>query len=191
MTVVYNAIDTVQFSPGVGDGARLDELAGLPAASEGTIRVGLVATYARWKGQDLFIESDQPAPVCSSDTFLYRRGADLQDDGITVFGRGASGVGGRTGRGRSSGVHTVSGRDGRRVPGAGRRSSREYKSGAIWPDDRRSDGLQPPGHRVEHRRRGPNYSPTARMPWGSSPVIPMPWPRPSIASSKMTRSATR
>ena len=55
VTVVYNAIDTVRFAPGVGDGARLDGLAGLPPALEGTVRVGLVATYARWKGQDLFM----------------------------------------------------------------------------------------------------------------------------------------
>jgi glycosyltransferase involved in cell wall biosynthesis len=57
VTVVYNAIDTVRFAPGVGDGARLDDLAGLPAALEGTVRVGLVATYARWKGQDLFMRA--------------------------------------------------------------------------------------------------------------------------------------
>jgi glycosyltransferase involved in cell wall biosynthesis len=35
----------------------LDRLAGLTAAGAGTIRVGLVATYARWKGQDLFLEA--------------------------------------------------------------------------------------------------------------------------------------
>jgi len=53
--VVYNAIDTDRFAPGAGDGKWLDGLAGLPAAPEGTVRVGLVATYARWKGQDLFM----------------------------------------------------------------------------------------------------------------------------------------
>jgi glycosyltransferase involved in cell wall biosynthesis len=57
VTVVYNAIDTVRFAPGDGDGAWLDRLAGLPVARPGTVRVGLVATYARWKGQDLFIEA--------------------------------------------------------------------------------------------------------------------------------------
>jgi glycosyltransferase involved in cell wall biosynthesis len=57
VTVVYNAIDTVRFAPGGGDGARLDRLAGLPAAQEGTIRVGLVATHGRWKGQDLFMRA--------------------------------------------------------------------------------------------------------------------------------------
>ena len=57
VTVVYNAIDTVRFAPGVGDGPGLDRLAGLPAAVAGTVRVGLVATYARWKGQDLFMSA--------------------------------------------------------------------------------------------------------------------------------------
>jgi glycosyltransferase involved in cell wall biosynthesis len=55
VTVIHNAIDTVRFAPGVGEGARLDDLAGVPAAPEGTVRVGLVATYARWKGHDLFM----------------------------------------------------------------------------------------------------------------------------------------
>jgi glycosyltransferase involved in cell wall biosynthesis len=48
--VVPNAIDVSHFSPGAGDGAELDRLAGVPAAPPGTVRVGLVATYARWKG---------------------------------------------------------------------------------------------------------------------------------------------
>ena len=32
-------------------------MAGLPAAAPGTLRVGLVATFARWKGQDLFLKA--------------------------------------------------------------------------------------------------------------------------------------
>jgi glycosyltransferase involved in cell wall biosynthesis len=55
--VVYNAIDVDHFSPGPVDAARLDELAGLPAAPPGTVRIGLVATYAKWKGQDVFIDA--------------------------------------------------------------------------------------------------------------------------------------
>jgi glycosyltransferase involved in cell wall biosynthesis len=39
------------------EAGRLDELAGLPPAAPGTVRVGLVATYARWKGQDVFLEA--------------------------------------------------------------------------------------------------------------------------------------
>ena len=55
--MIYNAIDTQLFSPGSGDGAKLDELAGLPSAEPGTLRVGLVATFARWKGHELFLQA--------------------------------------------------------------------------------------------------------------------------------------
>lgn len=55
--VVYNGVDVERFTPAPGDGARLDALAGLPPAPEGTLRIGLVATYARWKGQEVFLEA--------------------------------------------------------------------------------------------------------------------------------------
>ncbi|HTL27868.1 MAG TPA: glycosyltransferase family 4 protein [Tepidisphaeraceae bacterium] len=64
--VVYNAIDTQVFSPGPGDGKWLDELAGREPVDGDVVRVGLIATFARWKGQGLFIEAaaqllkDQP-----------------------------------------------------------------------------------------------------------------------------------
>ncbi|VTU00927.1 group 1 glycosyl transferase : Group 1 glycosyl transferase OS=Corallococcus coralloides (strain ATCC 25202 / DSM 2259 / NBRC 100086 / M2) GN=mshA4 PE=4 SV=1: Glyco_transf_4: Glycos_transf_1 [Gemmataceae bacterium] len=48
--VVPNAVDLDRFCPGAGDGPELDRLAGVPVAEPGTVRVGLVATYARWKG---------------------------------------------------------------------------------------------------------------------------------------------
>lgn len=54
--VIRNAVDTERFAPGPGDGGLLDRLAGLPAATN-VLRVGLIATYARWKGQDLFLEA--------------------------------------------------------------------------------------------------------------------------------------
>jgi glycosyltransferase involved in cell wall biosynthesis len=55
--VILNAIDTDTFTPGPGDGAALDRLAGLTPAPPGTVRVGLVATYARWKGQEILLEA--------------------------------------------------------------------------------------------------------------------------------------
>ncbi|MFL5348764.1 MAG: glycosyltransferase family 4 protein [Hyalangium sp.] len=55
--VVYNGVDVERFAPGPGEGSRLDALAGLPPAPEGTLRLGLVATYARWKGHDLFLQA--------------------------------------------------------------------------------------------------------------------------------------
>jgi glycosyltransferase involved in cell wall biosynthesis len=54
---IYNAVDTARFAPGPGDGAALDAAAGLPPAPPGTVRVGLVATFARWKGHEVFLEA--------------------------------------------------------------------------------------------------------------------------------------
>jgi glycosyltransferase involved in cell wall biosynthesis len=55
--MIYNAVDTRLFSPGRADGSKLDELAGLPPAQPGTVRIGLVATFARWKGHELFLQA--------------------------------------------------------------------------------------------------------------------------------------
>jgi glycosyltransferase involved in cell wall biosynthesis len=55
--VVANAIDTDRFCPGAMRGHWLDELAGLPPAPPEVVRVGLVATYARWKGHDVFLDA--------------------------------------------------------------------------------------------------------------------------------------
>ncbi len=55
--VIANTVDVNEYYPALQDGALLDELAGLPAAPAGCLRVGLVATYARWKGHDVFLEA--------------------------------------------------------------------------------------------------------------------------------------
>jgi glycosyltransferase involved in cell wall biosynthesis len=54
--VIPNAIDVNVFSP---TGARLDldRLAGLPPAPAEVMRVGLVATYGRWKGHAVFLDA--------------------------------------------------------------------------------------------------------------------------------------
>jgi glycosyltransferase involved in cell wall biosynthesis len=57
VAVVYNAVDFERFQPRHQQDALLDSLAGLPPASGGTIRIGLVATYAKWKGHRLFLEA--------------------------------------------------------------------------------------------------------------------------------------
>ena len=66
---IYNAIDLKRFSPASESGAWLDQLAGLPPPLPGTVRVGLVATYARWKGHDLFLEA--AARVTPSPTVRF------------------------------------------------------------------------------------------------------------------------
>jgi glycosyltransferase involved in cell wall biosynthesis len=57
VAVVHNAVDTDYFSPGPGDGSLLDRLANLEPADTEVVRIGLVATYALWKGHDVFIQA--------------------------------------------------------------------------------------------------------------------------------------
>lgn len=55
ITVVPNAVNLEQFQPGPADGTDLDRLAGMPPAE--FVRVGLVATYANWKGHGVFLDA--------------------------------------------------------------------------------------------------------------------------------------
>lgn len=53
---LYNGIDTTVFSPR-GDRLDLDLLSGLPPAGPNVIRVGMLATFARWKGHEVFLRA--------------------------------------------------------------------------------------------------------------------------------------
>jgi glycosyltransferase involved in cell wall biosynthesis len=63
---VLNVVDLNEFTP-QGSALDLDALSGLPPASPGTIRVGLLAALAWWKGHRLFLEGlagiDRNLPV--------------------------------------------------------------------------------------------------------------------------------
>jgi glycosyltransferase involved in cell wall biosynthesis len=63
--VVRNAVDLDEFQPG-GPRLDLDALAGLPAAGSEVLRVGIVATFARWKGQDVFLDAFERIPASRS-----------------------------------------------------------------------------------------------------------------------------
>jgi glycosyltransferase involved in cell wall biosynthesis len=65
ITTVYNAVNLDRFKPD-GNVAPLDELSGLPSASPGTTRVGLVATFARWKGHEVFLRALAALPTTAS-----------------------------------------------------------------------------------------------------------------------------
>ncbi len=54
--VIPNAVDLATFIPD-GPHADLDALCGRPEAPAGTIRIGLVATFARWKGHEVFLRA--------------------------------------------------------------------------------------------------------------------------------------
>lgn len=53
---VLNAVDLTRFSP-AGEKLDLDALSGMPAPEPGTLRVGLLATMARWKGHEVFLKA--------------------------------------------------------------------------------------------------------------------------------------
>jgi glycosyltransferase involved in cell wall biosynthesis len=53
---VHNGIDMEAFAP-QGPSVDLDAMAGLPALKDGAIRVGLVGTFARWKGHEIFLRA--------------------------------------------------------------------------------------------------------------------------------------
>lgn len=57
IVTILHAVDTHRFTLGPGDGSSLDRLANIPAPPRNTIRIGLVATYARWKGQDVLLQA--------------------------------------------------------------------------------------------------------------------------------------
>jgi glycosyltransferase involved in cell wall biosynthesis len=56
---IHNRIDIEHFRDhvGPGEGRVLDEAAGVASAPDGTVRVGLVATFAIWKGHEVFLEA--------------------------------------------------------------------------------------------------------------------------------------
>jgi glycosyltransferase involved in cell wall biosynthesis len=53
---IYNGIDLENFSP-AGPALDLDALSGLPPANGETVRVGMLATMARWKGHETFLRA--------------------------------------------------------------------------------------------------------------------------------------
>jgi glycosyltransferase involved in cell wall biosynthesis len=56
VTTIHNAVDLDEFSAD-GPVADLDELSGLAPAAPNTIRIGLPATFGRWKGHDPFLRA--------------------------------------------------------------------------------------------------------------------------------------
>ena len=56
LSTILNGVDLEMFSPD-GPVADLDALSALPPAAPGTVRVGLPATFARWKGHTTFIQA--------------------------------------------------------------------------------------------------------------------------------------
>jgi glycosyltransferase involved in cell wall biosynthesis len=62
---VYNAVDLVRFAPN-GDKIDLGQAAGQPPLAPQHVKVGLVATMARWKGHEVFLKAIArlPQKIC-------------------------------------------------------------------------------------------------------------------------------
>jgi glycosyltransferase involved in cell wall biosynthesis len=78
---IHYGIDLERYAPGPGDGAELDRLGGFAPAPAQTVRVGLVATYARWKGQDVFLDAIYRIPANSPSRFFIVGGPVYQTAG--------------------------------------------------------------------------------------------------------------
>ncbi|HXZ81419.1 MAG TPA: glycosyltransferase, partial [Terriglobales bacterium] len=61
LRTIYNAVDLERFHP-EGPALNLDALAGFSPTRPGTVRVGLIATMAWWKGHQLFMEAISRLP---------------------------------------------------------------------------------------------------------------------------------
>jgi glycosyltransferase involved in cell wall biosynthesis len=57
VVTILNAVDTDYFAPAAAEPLDLDHAAGLSPSSDRVTRVGLVGTYAWWKGHDLFLRA--------------------------------------------------------------------------------------------------------------------------------------
>ncbi len=80
ITRIYNGVDLSRFSP-VGASLDLDGLAGLPRARAGTVRVGLLATFALWKGHETFLRAVAAVPDDVPVRAYVIGGAVYQTDG--------------------------------------------------------------------------------------------------------------
>jgi glycosyltransferase involved in cell wall biosynthesis len=59
--VVYNGVDLSRFAPD-GPLMDLDAAAGQPPAGAGTLKIGLVAAFGRWKGHEVFFQAAARLP---------------------------------------------------------------------------------------------------------------------------------
>jgi glycosyltransferase involved in cell wall biosynthesis len=85
VTTVLNGVRTELFRPGTVVPADLDALAGLSPAPPETVRIGLVATLASWKGHTLFIMAakrlvDTPSRFYIVGGALYSTGGSQRSE---------------------------------------------------------------------------------------------------------------
>ena len=150
---VYNAVNLDDFNPS-GPVIDLDALAGLAPAPSGTIRVGLVATMARWKGHEVFLRAmaslPGEAPVRAyviGDAIYHTEGSQVPLEALAIESP-------RTRTWRPRRVHRL--HPGYRGGDArfGHRRSCEHCAGAVRSGHCGSDGIGKTRNREPGWRRG-------------------------------------
>ena len=157
---IWNAVDLERFSPS-GTRLDLDGRSGLPASGRDVVRVGLVATFAAWKGHHLFLEAIARLPP-SLDVRAYVIGGPVYETeksevSIESFGnRGAARHHG------SRWLHGLHRRSGAGDSCAGHRGSRQHGARTLRPGDRRGNGVRTGGRGECRRRRRRDRDPRRR-----------------------------
>jgi glycosyltransferase involved in cell wall biosynthesis len=101
VVAVHNAVDLQRFSPS-GTCLDLDRHAGLPPAPPGTVRVGLVGTFGRWKGHTTFLDAIARLPDTGLRAYLiggplyHTAGSQYTVEELRQYAE-ASGLAGRVG----------------------------------------------------------------------------------------------
>jgi glycosyltransferase involved in cell wall biosynthesis len=90
---IYNGVDLLQFAPH-GAVIDLDGLAGLPTPPRETVRVGIVATLAKWKGHTTFLTAvsllHETVPIRAyviGDAIYRTEGSQYSLDELRTFAR--------------------------------------------------------------------------------------------------------
>jgi glycosyltransferase involved in cell wall biosynthesis len=82
----HNAVDLQRFHP-EGPRANLDALAGLPSPADDAIRIGLVGTFARWKGHGVFLEALSRLRTRTGSIRAYIIGEPIYETAASQFSR--------------------------------------------------------------------------------------------------------
>ena len=146
--VVHNAVDLETFAP-TGPAEALDRRAGLAPPAGPVVRVGLVATFARWKGHEVFLRRSAafPADCRSAATSSAVRCTIPLAASTPWTSCRRSRIDWTRRTHRLCRVSAARAGDARARHGR----SRQHAAGAVRAGDRRGNGLRPRGH---HERVG-------------------------------------
>jgi glycosyltransferase involved in cell wall biosynthesis len=84
VTVMHNAVDLTRFHPR-GPRIDLDAAAGMPAADPETVRIGLIGTFAKWKGHEVFLRALSRPEMQQANLRAYIIGGPIYRTGNSQY----------------------------------------------------------------------------------------------------------